>query len=343
MPAGSGPQTPGDRGCRPYKGAATLIAAWAEVPTLAIQQQRSIVLRLDYIHYQHMAKKTVVVWANCQGEPLANALRSMHPESFNVHCFMNYEFIKNGLELPAFMKSADLFLYQNYRPKEISLYDLDWIARNILPAHCLKISFPTLHSMPLQFCHDYHEPNNNKTQGPGFPHGEFFFGIKPLADYFVDLVKDSTTKEERILRVPEAVEHALATDFISVSDVGYHKEKSLGFLREKSLKSDTPGIYDYVLDNYRSTRLWHNPNHPNGILLNELCRQVFEAIGLHYNPNPTFLSYIDEYLKDWVIPILPSVQAAIGLEAGSYCESKYHPEIDSTEAYLSKYLRCLYV
>ena len=74
-----------------------------------------------------MANKTVVVWANCQGGPLTSALRDMHSKEFDVHWFMNYEFIKNGLELPAFMKSADIFLYQNYRPQEVIMYDLDWL------------------------------------------------------------------------------------------------------------------------------------------------------------------------------------------------------------------------
>ena len=291
---------------------------------------------------QPMANKTVVVWANCQGGPLTNALRDMHSEDFDVHWFMNYEFIKNGLELPAFMKSADIFLYQNYRPQEVIMYDLDWISRNILPAHCQKVSFPTLHSITLQFCHDYHEPNNSKTQGPDLPHGAFFYGIKPLADYYVDLVKDSETKEDRICRIPEAVSHALTDTFIPLADIEYHKKRSLDFLHEKSLQSNTPGIYDYIVDNYRSVRLWHNPYHPNGILLNELCRQVFEAIGLPYRPGPGFLSHLDNHLKDWVLPILPSVQASIGLNAGTYCESKYHPEISTTEAYLSKYLKCLY-
>jgi len=123
---------------------------------------------------QAMSKKIVVVWANCQGGSLSSALRDMHSEKLDVHWFMNYEFIKNGLELPAFMKSADLFLYQNYRPQEVVMYDLDWISRNILPANCQKVSFPTLHSITLQFCHDYHEPNNTRTQGPDLPHGAFF-------------------------------------------------------------------------------------------------------------------------------------------------------------------------
>lgn len=157
------------------------------------------------------------------------------------------------------------------------------------------------------------------------------------------MVKDCQTKEERICRVPEAVGHALTNHFISLADVEYHKKRSLDFLREKSLHSDTPGIYDYVLDNYRSVRLWHNPYHPNKILLDELCRQVFGAIGLAYSPSPQLLSNIDAALKDWIVPVLPSVQAILGLNVGSYCESKYHPEINTTEAYLSKYLQCLYV
>jgi len=311
-------------------------------PATAEQGHRDAGLLLPFTSRdQAMAKKTVVVWANCQGGSLTRALRDMHSDELEVHLFMNYEFIKNGLELPAFIKSADRFLYQNYRPQEVGMYDLDWISRNTLPANCQKVSFPTLHSIALQFCYDYHEPNNSRTQGPDLPHGAFCYGIKPLADYYSGLVQDSKIKEERICRIPEAVKHALADEFMPTSDVEDRQKISLDFLAEKTRQSDAPGIYDYLLDNYRSVRLWHNPYHPNGVLLDELYRQVFDTIGLPYSPSPSFLSDLDDHLKDWVLPILPSVQASIGLNAGTYCESKYHPEINTTEAYLSKYLECL--
>lgn len=290
-----------------------------------------------------MAAKTVVVWANCQGLSLARALMAMHPKELDVHLFMNYEYIRKGLELPSFMRSADIFLYQNYRPQELREYDLDWISENILPAQCLKVSFPTLHSITLQFCHDFHEPNNSKTIGLEFPHGAFFYGIKPLADYYLKLVGEIDVRECRIQRIQEAVSHALTDTFIQSSEIEYHLTRGQDFLREKSLHSDTPDIYAYIMDNYRNTRLWHNPYHPNALLLDELCRQVFNAAGLSYNPSPDFLDHIDDELRDWVMPILPSVQTRLGLNVGSFCSSKYHPEVKTAEEYLSKYLLELYV
>jgi hypothetical protein len=289
-----------------------------------------------------MAAKIVVVWANCQGLSIAKALMAMHPEELDVHLFMNYEYIRQGLELPSFMRSADIFLYQNYRPQEVRQYDLDWISENILPAQCLKVSFPTLHSITLQFCHEFHEPNNSKTIGLALPHGAFFYGIKPLADYYLKLVRDIDARECRIERIQEAVGHALTDTFIQSSEIEYHLSRSSDFLREKSLNSDTPGIYAYIMDNYRNIRLWHNPYHPNALLLDELCRQIFAAAGLTYNPTPDFLDHIDDELRDWVMPILPSVQAALGLNVGSFCSSKYHPEVQTAEEYLSKYLLELY-
>jgi len=288
-------------------------------------------------------RKTVVVWANCQGGAIITALKESYSDIFDVHWFMNYEYIKNGVDLPEFMKIADIFLYQNYRSKENSVYDLDWISRNILPASCQKIAFPTLHSISLQFCHDFYEPENSKTISKDLPHGAFMYGIKPVADHYIRLSGASENKEYRIQKIKDAVRDAMSENFISLEDVAYHKNRSFEFLSEKSKNSDIPKILEYIMDNYKTKRLWHNPYHPNEILQNELCQQIFDAIGVAYKPSESLLSYFENNLKDWVMPILPSVQKHIGITAGSYCESMYHPEIKSSEDYLSKYLHCLYV
>lgn len=286
---------------------------------------------------------SVVVWANCQGGALTKMLRVMHPNEFEVHWFKNYEYIQQGLELPSFMKEADIFIYQNYRPKKYSVYDLDYISDNILKADCLKVSFPTLHSIALQFCHDYYEPNNQRTVGAGFPHGHFKFGIKPISDLFQKIVDNSNDLEYRKKVMEQVIGESMTETFISDDDIVEHANRSFTFLSDKALSSDIPGIHEYVLDNYKRIRLWHNPYHPNGVLLNELCRQVFAVLGIPYRPSKASVELLDQQLRDWVMPILPSVQKKLGLQIGDACLSKYHPQIKCTETYIRAYLTSLYL
>jgi hypothetical protein len=270
-------------------------------------------------------------------------LRIMHPDKYTVNWFKNYEYIQQGLELPAFMGQADIFIYQNYRPKKYSVYDLEYISENILKKDCTKISFPTLHSIAMQFCYDYYEPLNQPTIGAGFPHGHFKFGIKPVTDLFNRLAGNCKDHSHRKEILEYVVEAAMEDSFIKESDINQHTERSVEFLSEKALSSDIPEIYDFVMDTYKSLRLWHNPYHPNGVLLNEMCKNIFEALEIAYKPSQASIELLDGQLKDWIMPILPSVQKQFGMSIGDYCYSKYHPEIGCSKSYIRKYLTSLYL
>lgn len=284
----------------------------------------------------------IIIWANCQGGPVAKMLEALHPNTFDIHWYSNFEFMASKRELPQCFKEAELFLYQNYKPKGDSIYDLDQIAQNILPNNCKKISFPTLHSNTLQFCYEFQEPKNKKTISKYFPHGYFKYGIKIISDLFQEISNKNQNIDEKIMASEKTISMAMSDEFIPNSDIQLHRERSLDFVRTKALSSSTPDIYEFIESDYTKRRLWHNPFHPNGILLDELCREIFSKIELEYKPSENDLTMLDNTLKDWVVPILPCVQKKYGMKLESKCESIYHPEIVSTESYIRAYLEKLY-
>lgn len=290
-----------------------------------------------------MSDKTIVVWANCIGGSVIHALNRLDPGEWNAHWYQNFEFIQEEKDLPAALKSADIFLYQNYRPKPGTKYDLGFIKSEILNRNCTAISFPTLHSISLQFGHEYYEPNNNRTICPSFPHGQFMYGIKPVADEYCRLSSNVTSLAERTKIAGLVAESAMADSYIPPEMILEQQERSLGFLKEKALSSDIPTIYDFVSQNFADIRLWHNPFHPNGVLLDQMCRLIFECMGIPYTSNDSTVDFLDGLLKDWVMPILPSTQAYYGMAFPDYCYSKYHPDIIDSRSYLSAYLNALYV
>jgi hypothetical protein len=283
--------------------------------------------------------KTIIIWANCQGGPLSTILKKYYTEDLHIHYFANYEYIRDKKPLPEIFNNCDVFLYQNYEYED-ETYSFKNIINNILPPHSIKISFPTLHRSYLQFCYDYSSPENVNTTCTEKPHGEFFFGIQNIRDV-VKKLKNEGLKEDNIIE--QTLEAVSQLDFIKNEQIIEHENKSLEFLKSKALASDIPNIYYFIINNYKSIRLYHNPNHPNGILLNELYKEIFIKMGVNYPNENENIIFLDNCLKDWKMPIFKSISNYYNMNnVDNQCSSFYHADIFDEISYVKKYVSFLY-
>ena len=128
-------------------------------------------------------------------------------------------------------------------------------------------------------------------------------------------------------------------DFILSEQIIKYQNDSLNFLRLKALNSDIPDIYNYILNDYKVKRLWHNPNHPNGILLNELCREIFKKMNLIYIDNLENINLLDNMLNDWKMPIFDSIIKYYDMvNIDNNCSSWYNKSITNIDTYISEYI-----
>jgi hypothetical protein len=283
--------------------------------------------------------KTVVIWANCQGGSIHHMLKKYYSHMFLVKCYSNYDFINNKYELPNEIANADIFLFQNYSDRTDE-YDLNTI-KKLLKDDCVKICFPTLHSCRLLFCYETDEPNN-KTRNETFPFGKFFFGISTVRN----LVQKYNTQEienDKNIIIDEIYDVLMGENAISNEEIEYHQKRSFDFLEKKILTSDIPELFDFIKNNFTKVRLWHNPNHPTGILLNELVSNVFKKMNLNYDQhNEIDINTLDNSLKDWEMPIFPCVKKYHNMNFPDCCSSWFHKDITNTKSYITKYLNELY-
>lgn len=280
-------------------------------------------------------KKNIVIWANCQGTAISLMLNKYFSNEFTVHLFVNYVCIENNIKLPEIMYKCDVFLYQNYSNNK-GEYNLEHIINNVLPSDVIKVSFPTLHRNNLQFPFEYDSVENINTCGKKFPHGEFYYGIINVKNYVLQLKLENLTNDEikkkTLLKIDDV-------DFLNIKDMKIHEEKSLNFLKNKAETSDIPNIYNFVLNNYKKIRLFHNPNHPNGILLNELCKEIFYKLNLHYPSENENIQILDGCLRDWKMPIFNSVMNYYKIDnIDNECCSMYHDDIFDKYSYINKYV-----
>jgi hypothetical protein len=271
-------------------------------------------------------RKLIVILANCQGDPLFFMLKKYYSHLFDINIYYNYEYIHQNLDLPSDIKDADIFLYQNYSNKD-EKYNLKNILDHKLKKECIKISFPTLHSCHLLFCYDTHAPNNYKTITIEKPHGEFFYGISPI----INIVNTSKN-------INEIIELSKQDNFITEDTILHHHKRTFEFLENKCLSSDVPEIYDFIKNNFTDVRLWHNPNHPTGILLNQLIKLIFSKLGLEYIENEENINVLNHHLSDWVMPIFPCVSKYYKFKFNTNCSSWYHKNISDYNTYLETYI-----
>lgn len=278
-------------------------------------------------------KKLIVILANCQGLPIKYMLENYYSNLYDVKCYANYEYIKENLDFPLDIKDADIFLYQNYSIND-DKYDLKLLIENVLKKDCIKICFPTLHSCNLIFCYDTSSPNNYKSITKETPHGDFLYGISPIIDEFKKYNNEDNNHNNN-----KIIETSNNDNFISEETILYYNKRTFDFLESKCLTSDVPEIYYFIKNNFTKFRLWHNPNHPTGILLNKLINSIFLKLGLEYFENDENIKMLNNCLSDWVMPIFPCVTKYYGFEFDTNkCSSWYHKNIVDSNTYLNEYI-----
>jgi hypothetical protein len=289
-------------------------------------------------------KKNLVILANCQGRPLEYMLNKYYSKFYDIKYYSNFEYIKNNLDFPSDLKNADIFLYQNYS-NDSEKYNLKIITENILKKDCIKISFPTLHSCNLIFCYNTDKsPNNNQTITEKKPFGDFFFGISVIIDEInkYNYCNNDKLKQNEIIE--NIIKKSNTDNFISEEIILYYNKRTFEFLEKKCLSSDIPEIYDFIKINFTKYRLWHNPNHPTGILLNQLIKLIFSKLQLDLFcfDNKETIDILDNSLSDWVMPIFPCVAEYYNFEFDiNICSSWYNKNIVDFKTYLKEYLQLL--
>lgn len=72
---------------------------------------------------------------------------------------------------------------------------------------------------------------------------------------------------------------------------------------------------------------------------------IFKKLNLIYQEEDKLqnIKDLDLFLKDWEMPIFPSVKKYYHMDFEDNCSSWYHPDIVDSKTYITKYLNDLYL
>ena len=285
----------------------------------------------------------VTIWANCQGDAIKTMLNRYHSDKYDVKHFMNYEYIYSNKPIPEDFKHTDIFIYQNYS-KSNGTYDLSTILTNVLKPSCKRICIPSLRGEFL-FCYTntpLHRVKNNNTITPKTPYGKFCYGIDYIDNELHDIDYTRYNEFDKTQLIECVYNKLMDPNLVSIFTICTYFNKNIDFLRSKIVSSDIPELLDFIIMNFKQIRLFHNTNHPTGVLLSFMVQKVFQLLSLDYPNVEENIRIIDNSLSDWVMPILPSVSKYYSFTFEDKCSSWYHPDIHDKRGFITKYINDLY-
>lgn len=196
-------------------------------------------------------KKTCLIYANCQGWGIGHFL-SKHPffqQDYKSEYLINYLMISQKESLPMeLLRKADLFIYQPVADSH-GPYSTDNVL-SYLSVTCQKISFPYLY---------------NDAFWPLFRDKETIVNAAPITN----LLDSGASALE------------IAMKFLSLEiDFEFEKrfQKTVKILAEKEAVTTVKAV-PYILENYKTEKLFLTNNHPTTPLLIHCVNQMLSYLG----------------------------------------------------------------
>lgn len=235
-------------------------------------------------------KKRCLIYANCQGNALGHFLKSIpvFDSTYQMTYWTNYVMIQNKENIPIdLLKNVDLFIYQPIRDAH-GVYSTRHFL-NLLPERCICISFPYIF---------------NDALWPLFRKDDDVVNKETITDL---LAKGASTFDLIIAFLTLKIDFRFKMRF----------DKTMQILAEKEKETDVK-VSQYILEHYKSEKLFLTFNHPTSSLLIHCADQILKHLQMpaiskktqlhpnaanlagHYPQSPYERSFYQfEYQDDW--------------------------------------------
>lgn len=263
----------------------------------------------------------LIVYGNCQSAALYEVLKAT-PEVTRRWTVVHHELWASGAALEqalAHFDDCDVLVRQDLR---------NWRThprRDLLPPHTRIVDFPFCYIAAL-WPFDGHQNGNDP--GWRFGEGDLKFAF---TDRLLGRLRETTPDPEtrfaryRDLNAPDLPDIARYAEF-----------EEARLLREDRRIGSTLGRF--IVDHYRTTRLFHTITHPTPLLIRRLADEVLAKLGLAPLPEGRD---VPDYLGYFQVPLHPEVIRALALTwTTPGADYKFSPAERLTfEQYIRRYIR----
>ena len=255
-------------------------------------------------------KLNVLIYSNCTGTILKKMFDLFSIENkFSINLFINYEnlhkreILDKHLEI---LNNCDIFIYQPIKPLKIeSQYEIKSITKYLKKSvKIIKVNFYRFKG----FWYDSNfKPYNNFDQ--------YLFNLQDIYGIHNSIINLKLINYQSIKDFVDNIS-------INEKDFNNYFDESIKKLKEIDNNSDVK-LFDFFINNYRKTLLFHDPYHPTNKFIFEIFIKINEIIDNHFSLTSTAYKMRDSYdsiinnideMTQWASPILPQVKTILNLE-----------------------------
>lgn len=251
---------------------------------------------IDFIYWEWLFKKLVLLHGNCLTDILRNMLCSSAAfnRGFFVYPHMLIHLIKNiDCNL---LNNIDIFIHQDIKDDNSIGYEVsDSYIRGFLKDTAIDITIPNLFGLSL-LTHPqtrFGNPNN-----PSINNNQQPWGLFPTSDIVIDKCVANG------MSTSEIISHCKSDDAMSPEFIIDNYNKYLDKIRVREKNWDIP-MSDFIITNMKHKKLFYDSGHPTNVIIEYICIKVLHMLGIEENTVYS-LSALDDY-EDPVYPCVAKV------------------------------------
>jgi hypothetical protein len=272
----------------------------------------------NYTYYTLLFKKIVLLHGNCHIGMLASILSLSKEFQEQYAIYPNPLICDNpsGKIEDTGLQNCDVWIHQDIRTNNPYGYYLsDEYVRTSVRGGAKEIIFPNLYSFGKAF---FPQSNLSNTLSGPIKNGEVEWGMFMYSDWVIDQAASEGKTVDEILQLVQSDE-VLEKEFI-LKTFNDNMEK----IREREPNWDIK-IYDFIMQNYKSKKLFHDLVHPTNVIMKKMALDVLQMLGITITAElEAELEQEPEYqfghLNQEETPMYPVVKKVLGME---YEEERY--------------------
>lgn len=254
----------------------------------------------DFCPSGAMGKKIVLLHGNCHVRVLKQYMISseLFRSQYYIYPTPPVQCFGGGYIDEDVLGGCDVFIHQDIRkdnPYGEQVSDEYTVSR--LNSKCKNITIPNLYRNFGKAFFPQEAWNKSNRQNRNIAKGMFPYGDANVAK----LVEQGIRDRDEIIGFLKG--HVYSKEFIQ-ERFEFYKEAILERQKNWDIK-----IMDYILNNYKSCKLFYDTEHPCNNVIKEICKGVFELLDIDCRS----IKEVDANLGEYEEAVYPCVMEALGL------------------------------
>lgn len=254
----------------------------------------------DYIYYEWLDKKVVLLHGNCHMTIIEEYLESSKQFCNKYSIYPNPLICNNkeGKIQESVLINCDVWIHEDIQDNNSFGYNLsDTYLRKHMRNTVKEIKIPHLFGLGKAF---FPQSEWNK-RNPSLRNGQDANGMFPHSDIIIDKYIEEKKTAEQICSL------AFQSDVLDPQFIQENFELYMNKIKERECAWNIK-IYDFILEHYKSEKLFYDMGHPTNIILKKIAVDILNILNINEE------IFAKNTLDTHEVPVYPCVKKQLGLK-----------------------------